>query len=54
MTDDARSYRPVDKRLGGGGFEETGLLLSPPRRTGDGFYEAVVRTPEGILVEITA
>lgn len=31
----------------------TGALASPPRRTGDGFYEAVVRTPEGALVEIT-
>lgn len=30
-----------------------GLLVSPPRRTGDGFYEAVIRDPEGNLVEIT-
>jgi len=37
-----------------GRFEKTGLLVSSPRRTGDGFYEAIVRTPEGILVEITA
>ncbi len=31
-----------------------GLLASPPRWTGDGFYEAVIRDPEGNLVEITA
>ena len=31
-----------------------GLLVSPPRRTGDGFYEAVIQDPEGNLVEITA
>lgn len=30
-----------------------GLLASPPRLTGDGFYEAVIRDPEGNLVEIT-
>ncbi|WP_114392056.1 VOC family protein [Oleisolibacter albus] len=30
-----------------------GLLVSPPRRTGDGYYEAVVRDPDGTLVEIT-
>jgi lactoylglutathione lyase len=33
-------------------FDATGLLVSAPRRTGDGYYEAVVRTPEGILIEI--
>lgn len=31
-----------------------GLLLSPPRQTGDGFYEAVIRMPDGAPVEITA
>ena len=31
-----------------------GLLISGPRRTGDGYYEAVVRSPDGALVEITA
>jgi len=35
-------------------MEALGLLASPPRRTGDGFYEAVIRDPEGNLVEITA
>ncbi|MFV3126950.1 VOC family protein [Niveispirillum sp. KHB5.9] len=30
-----------------------GLLLSGPRVTGDGFYEAVVATPDGTCVEIT-
>ncbi|NLH81520.1 MAG: glyoxalase/bleomycin resistance/extradiol dioxygenase family protein [Phyllobacteriaceae bacterium] len=29
-------------------------LISPPRRTGDGYYEAVAKTPEGALVEIVA
>lgn len=29
-----------------------GVLVSGPRRTGDGFFEAVVRSPEGALVEI--
>lgn len=28
-------------------------LLSPPRRTGDGYYEAVVADPDGNQVEIT-
>jgi lactoylglutathione lyase len=31
-----------------------GLLLSPPRTTGDGFYEAVISTPDGTRIEITA
>ena len=31
-----------------------GLLVAAPRRTGDGFYEAVAQDPEGNLVEITA
>lgn len=30
-----------------------GGLVSPPRRTGDGFYEAIVATPDGTPVEIT-
>ncbi len=33
-------------------FRHDGLLASPPRRTGDGYYEAVIRSPEGILIEI--
>ena len=33
-------------------FRRDGLLVSPPRRTGDGYYEAVVRSPEGVLIEI--
>ncbi|MDR6530219.1 lactoylglutathione lyase [Caulobacter rhizosphaerae] len=28
--------------------------VSPPRWTGDGFYEAVVRAPGGVPIEITA
>ncbi len=33
-------------------FEADGLLVSAPRRTGDGYYEAVVRAPDGSLIEI--
>jgi len=35
-------------------FAEEGLLVSGPRTTGDGFFEAVVRAPDGSLIEITA
>ncbi|RWB35821.1 MAG: glyoxalase/bleomycin resistance/extradiol dioxygenase family protein [Mesorhizobium sp.] len=35
-------------------FELAGLLVSAARTTGDGYYEAVVNTPEGILIEIVA
>ena len=31
-----------------------GLLVSAPRTTGDGFYEAVVAMPDGTRIEITA
>lgn len=31
-----------------------GLLQSPPRMTGDGFYEAVITMPDGTPIEITA
>ncbi|MAM12927.1 MAG: glyoxalase/bleomycin resistance/extradiol dioxygenase family protein [Rhizobiaceae bacterium] len=34
--------------------EEAGFLSSPPRLTGDGFYEAVLADPDGNLIEITA
>jgi len=33
-------------------FRHDGLLVSAPRRTGDGYYEAVVQSPEGTLIEI--
>ena len=33
-------------------FEADGLLVSVPRTTGDGYYEAVIRTPDGTLIEI--
>ena len=29
-------------------------LVAPPRRTGDGYYEAIVRDPDGNLIELTA
>lgn len=35
-------------------FEMDGLLISHPRFTGDGFYEAVAKSSDGILVEITS
>ncbi|QQQ51876.1 VOC family protein [Pseudomonas syringae] len=31
-----------------------GMLESPPRLTGDGYFEAVLTDPDGNLVEITA
>lgn len=31
-----------------------GSLLSESRRTGDGFYEAVIAAPDGIRIEITS
>ncbi|HUN91045.1 MAG TPA: VOC family protein [Burkholderiaceae bacterium] len=30
-----------------------GRLVSPPRRTGDGYYEAVISMPDGTRIEIT-
>lgn len=33
-------------------FRGDGLLVSAPRMTGDGHYEAVVRSPDGALIEI--
>ncbi len=35
-------------------FDRDGLMVSPPRTTGDGYYEAVVRSPDGTLIEIVA
>lgn len=32
--------------------EKDGLLLSAPRMTGDGFYEAVIAMPDGTSIEI--
>jgi lactoylglutathione lyase len=34
--------------------EADGLLVSAPRTTGDGFYEAVIAMPDGTRIEITA
>lgn len=33
--------------------QSDGCLLSPPRTTGDGYYEALLQTPDGTPVEIT-
>lgn len=36
-------------------FSDRGIeVVSAPRRTGDGYYESVIRDPEGNLLEITA
>lgn len=34
--------------------EPDGVLVSRPRTTGDGFYEAVLAMPDGTRIEITA
>lgn len=31
---------------------EQGILVSPARTTGDGYYEAIIRDPDGNLIEI--
>lgn len=33
-------------------FRSAKLLTEEPRRTGDGYYEAVIRTPDGMHIEI--
>lgn len=32
--------------------QEQGILVSAPRTTGDGYYEAVIQDPDGNLIEI--
>ena len=47
------SPRQVDDltaRLSDDGYE----ILSPPRTTGDGYYESCVAAPDGLRVELTA
>lgn len=34
-------------------FRRLGLLESGPRRTGDGYFEAVIRGPGGMTIELT-
>lgn len=34
--------------------ERAGILAAAPRRTGDGFYEAIIRDPDGNLIELVA
>ena len=34
--------------------QEQGILVSGPRITGDGYYEAVIKDPDGNLIEIVA
>ncbi|MDT1064570.1 glyoxalase/bleomycin resistance/extradiol dioxygenase family protein [Paracoccus sp. CPCC 101403] len=36
-----------------GDFAAMGLLLSGPRWTGDGYFEATIAAPDGTLIEIT-
>ncbi|MCX3308511.1 VOC family protein [Pantoea vagans] len=33
---------------------EKGILVAAPRRTGDGYYEAIIRDPDGNLIELIA
>jgi len=33
---------------------EAGILVAAPRRTGDGYYEAIIRDPDGNLIELIA
>jgi len=33
---------------------QEGILQGEPRWTGDGFYEAIIRDPDGNAIEITA
>lgn len=37
-----------------GRAQEQGILVSVPRTTGDGYYEAVICDPDGNLIEIVA
>ncbi|MGO4742863.1 VOC family protein [Serratia quinivorans] len=34
--------------------QQEGILQAAPRWTGDGFYEAIIRDPDGNAIEITA
>ncbi|MEE6450839.1 VOC family protein [Gottfriedia acidiceleris] len=34
-------------------FKNSGYLLDSPRKTGDGYYESVIKDPEGNLIELT-
>jgi lactoylglutathione lyase len=34
-------------------FATLGLLLESPRQTGDGYYEAIIRGPDGVRIELT-
>lgn len=34
--------------------KQQGILVSGPRTTGDGYYEAVIHDPDGNLIEIVA
>jgi len=33
---------------------ESGIAIAPPRRTGDSFDEAIIRDPDGNLIELVA
>jgi lactoylglutathione lyase len=33
-------------------FAKVGLLISPPRWTGDGYYEAIIKSPDDLPIEI--
>ena len=44
--------RPTDRLGAQAASDDSTRLVSGPRRTGDGYFEAVVRSPEGALIEI--
>lgn len=33
---------------------EKGILVAAPRRTGDGYYEAIIRDPDGNMIKLVA
>ena len=45
-----RQLDDLTARLSADGYE----ILSPPRTTGDGYYESCVAAPDGLRVELTA
>lgn len=59
---EAQGYTHVAVSLGSeqavddlaGRMRPLGALHAEPRRTGDGFYEAVLRDPDGNLIEVTS
>ena len=61
-ADDSTGWDHIALSLGSGAAVDAlaarcaadGVLVSAPRTTGDGFYEAVIAMPDGTRIEITA